>query len=346
MPLPFIIGGIAAVAGAAGIGSGIHGGIKMKEANDTMEMAKWKQEKAVTLFNDKNAEITKLLDDLGKQELSILNSFKDFSDLMEKIQGRPEFKAFNKDGINLPEYEAEELKKVSTAAGVILGGLGGAASGIAGGVAAAGATTTAVMAVGTASTGTAISTLSGAAATNATLAALGGGAIGTSSTAGGMALGSLVLGGATIGVGLLVGGFIFNSVGSNLSDKADEALLQAQRTEDEVNKIVGYFIKLGAATKNFQYSLTMVENEYRKYLSNLDNIVNTKGKVFWSDFTESEKMITKNLSLLVGVLYQMCKTKLVLKSENDTEPNKVNRKDIDSSISNADKLLTDLSDII
>lgn len=40
MPLPLIIGGLAAVAGAAGIGSGIHGGVKMKEAKDTMNLAK------------------------------------------------------------------------------------------------------------------------------------------------------------------------------------------------------------------------------------------------------------------------------------------------------------------
>lgn len=56
----------------------------------------------------------------------------------------------------------------------MVGGLGGALLGTAGGFAASGATTAAVMALGTASTGTAISTLSGAAATNATLAALGG----------------------------------------------------------------------------------------------------------------------------------------------------------------------------
>ena len=50
MPLPFIIAGIAAVAGVAGVGSGIQGGIKMKEANDTLNAAKKKQERAVELF--------------------------------------------------------------------------------------------------------------------------------------------------------------------------------------------------------------------------------------------------------------------------------------------------------
>lgn len=61
----------------------------------------------------------------------------------------------------LPQYNREELEQISIGAGVLLGGLGGAALGTAGGFAAAGATTAAVMALGTASTGTAIASLSG-----------------------------------------------------------------------------------------------------------------------------------------------------------------------------------------
>ncbi len=117
------------------------------------------------------------MDDLGKLELEILNSFDEFSNTIEKIQNRPQFKEYNKDGVKLPEYDKEELKKVSVGAGVILGGLGGAAVGTAGGIAAAGATSSAVMLLGTASTGTAISSLSGVAATNAALAAIGGGSL-------------------------------------------------------------------------------------------------------------------------------------------------------------------------
>ena len=40
MPLPLILGVGAIAAGVTGIGSGIHGAVKMKEANDTMEKAK------------------------------------------------------------------------------------------------------------------------------------------------------------------------------------------------------------------------------------------------------------------------------------------------------------------
>ena len=44
MPLPFIIGGIAAIAAIGGVGTGIHGGVKMKEANDTMKSAQRKMQ--------------------------------------------------------------------------------------------------------------------------------------------------------------------------------------------------------------------------------------------------------------------------------------------------------------
>ena len=342
MPLPLIIGGIAAVAGVAGVGTGIHGGIKMKEASDTMKLAQSKQERAIALFNSRNDETTALMDAIGTQELEILSTFDDFSDIIEKIQGRPEFKAYKREGIDLPEYEAEELKKISAGAGVLLGGVGGAAAGTAGGFAAAGATTSAVMALGTASTGTAISTLSGVAATNATLAALGGGSI--AAGGGGMALGTAVLGGATLGVGLLVGGIIFNVTGSKLSDKADEAYVQAKRTEGEVNKIVAYFDELTEVATAFKESLTKVEGVYRKYLDIIDHIVNFNEKTSWEDFTDKEKKATENSVLLVGLMYTMCQVKLVLKQEGD-ELNKVNKDVVNDAIGDADVVLNDITDV-
>jgi len=340
MPLPFIIGGIAAVAGVAGIGSGIHGGVKMKEANDTMKAAQKKQEKAVALFESKNAESAKLMDDVGKKELEILSTFDDFSDLIEKIQGRPEFKAYRKNGVDLPEYEAEELKKVSAGAGVLLGGVGGAAVGTAGGFAAAGATTSAVMALGTASTGTAISTLSGAAAVKATLAALGGGSL--AAGGGGMALGSAILGGATLGVGLLVGGIIFNVTGTKLSDKADDAMKQAKRTEKEVKKIVQYLDELMGVAEPFKDTLTRVEEQYKKRLATLDHIINFSEKVQWSDFTDKEKQMTENLVMLVGLLYKMCKTSLVLKDQDGDGLNAVNTEAVNQVVQNADEIVEEV----
>ena len=341
MPLPLIIGGIAAVAGAAGVGTGIRGGVKMKEASDTMKLAKAKKERAVALFNKRNDETNALMDEIGDRELKILSSFDEFSDLIEKIQGRPEFKAYKREGIELSTYEAEELRKVSLGAKVLLGGVKGAAVGTAGGFAAAGATTSAVMALGTASTGAAISSLSGIAATNATLAALGGGAL--SVGGGGMALGTAVLGGATLGVGLLVGGVIFNVTGSKLSDQADEAYAQARKIEDDVNRIVAYFDELTEVAGRFKESLIKVGGVYRKYLNFLDYIVTYGGKTQWYEFTDEEKKTVENTVLLVGLLYRMCQVQLVLK-QGEGELNKVNKDVVNDMIGDADVVLNEIAD--
>ena len=337
MPLPFILGGAAIVAGVTGVGTGIHGGMKMKDANDTMKAAQAKQEKAVKKFEANNTETTLEMDKLGRLELEILSSFDKFSDIIEKIQGRPEFKEIKMDGINLPEYEAEELKKVSAGAGALLGGIGGAAAGTAGGFAAAGVTTSAVMALGTASTGTAISTLSGVAATNATLAAIGGGSI--ASGGGGVALGTTILGGATLGVGLLVGGVIFSVTGSKLSDKADDAWNQAKKTEAEVDKIVNYLTDLRSIASNYNNTLYKVQSKYKQNLNALDYIVNFSEKIYWDDFTEKEKKTTENTVLLVGLLYKMCSVKLVLQNNNKDALNTVNRSEVNTMISKANNVL-------
>lgn len=337
MPLPFIIGGLAIAAGAAGIGTGIRGGMKMKDANDIMKSAQDMQERAVTRLEDYNQKTMLAMDDLGEKELNILASFEHFSDLIEKIQRRPEFKKYSRNGIVLPEYKAEELKKVSAGAGVLLGGISGAVAGTAGGFAAAGATTSAVMALGVASTGTAISSLSGIAATNATLAALGGGAL--SAGGGGMALGSAILGGATLGVGLLIGGIIFNATGSKLSDKAHEAYSQACKTEEEVNKITYYLRKLRMAAIKYQKTLMEVEGQYRKRLETLDKKITSFGLTDWEHFSKTEQKMTENLVLLVGLLYRMCQVKLVLQAEEKDKLNSINEEEIDEVIHSAEHIL-------
>jgi hypothetical protein len=90
-----------------------------------------------------------------------------------------------------------------------------------------------VTAFASASTGTAISSLSGAAATKAILAFLGGGAV--SSGGGGIAAGTVVLGGITAGafagVGALTGGILLSAHGS-------KALTRAKKYSAEVDKAV------------------------------------------------------------------------------------------------------------
>ena len=133
MPLPLIlggaavvagaVGGAAVVAGAVGVGGGIRGGMKMKEANDTMKSAKKRHEDNIEKFEKKSEITITVMDKLGKLELEILNSFREFSYTFEMIKNRPVFEQYYKNSISIPQYDKEELKEVSVGAGIILGGV-------------------------------------------------------------------------------------------------------------------------------------------------------------------------------------------------------------------------------
>lgn len=339
MPLPLILGLGAAAAGTIGIGTGIHGTVKMKDANDTMKIAEKLHKEAISHFEKQNKLTTADMDALGKAELEILHSLDAFTTIFEKIHNRPEFKEYQKHNITLPKFDPQEIKNVSVGAGVLLGGIGGAAMGTAGGFAAAGATTSAVMALGTASTGTAIASLSGAAATNAALAALGGGAI--AAGGGGIALGTTMLSAATLGAGILVGGIIFDIVGGSLSDKAEQALEQAKKELDEVNKICSYLSELSKTAKTYLASIRQVHEIYQKQFNILSYTVNTLHKRNWNDFSQEEQLVTENTVLLVGLLYNMGKVKLVLQSENKSDINKVNSQDVQRTMDDTKSILTE-----
>lgn len=337
--IPVALKGAAVVAGAAGVGSAVHGAKKMKDANDTMEAAKYRHEKNMAKFEKENETTSKAMDELGKMELEILHSFSEFSDVFEQIKNKPIFETYSKNGVTLPKYDGEKIKEVSVGAGILLGGLGGASLGAAGGFAAAGATTAAVMALGTASTGTAIASLSGVAATNATLALLGGGTL--AAGGGGIAAGTAALGAATLGVGLLIGGVIFNFTGGKLSEKADEAWNQMKSAESKINTICNYLVDLRRTSNNYYTTLSKVNTIYLEHLDELKNIVNLLGHKDWNTFTSEEKKLTENTVLLVGLLYNMCKVELVLKGKTENDMNTINKDAIKQSIENAEAVLID-----
>ena len=142
-----------------------------------------------------------------------------------------------------------------------------------------------VMALGSASTGAAIAGLSGAAATNATLAWLGGGAI--AAGGGGMALGTMVLGGIVAGPALLVAGGIFSSKAKEKLNNAYSNLAKAEKIESDIeNGIVELnYIK---ATAN---QVMNILNRVRRYssIANSEMIKIVMHKTNWDIFSQDEK---------------------------------------------------------
>lgn len=322
MSISILLLGASALAGAAGVGGIAKGGSQVLKANSTMKELQVQHQQNLARLEKRNKECVRDMDKLGRKELEILKSFQEFSTVFEKIKNRPEFAKIQKQGICLPQYDGEELKKASVGANTLLGGLGGAAAGTAGGFAASGAATAVVMALGTASTGVPIASLSGAAATNATLAALGGGSL--AAGGGGMALGTTVLGAATLGVGLLIGGVIFGITGGKISSDAKKAQKEIEKETQQTEEICNYLLDLQGTANRYGRKLDEVGSMYHEHMEKLKWMVVMQGRADWDWYTEPEKQLVNNTALLVKLLYDMCKVELVQKGEEEDAMNTIN----------------------
>lgn len=312
MPLPIAILGAAIAAGATGVAKGISGAKKIAQAKEEIEMIEEMYEENKERLENQEESTQYNMDLLGKKEIDIMASFNDFSDTIEKIQQRPKFKYEGIKGNDIAEVEIAKLKNVSIGAEALKGMLASSALGTAGACAASGATASAVSMFGIASTGTAISGLSGAAATNATLAFLGGGSL--AAGGGGIALGSAVLSGATLGVGLMVGGFAINHVGNKAQENVDSAWKQYWEAEDLIDEAISILEEIESASLEYTKTLTIISEHYFDLLEWMSELV--KKRYFWNEYTLEEQSKIQNLVLLVTVLFKMCSVKFILQEED------------------------------
>ena len=231
MPLPFILGGLA-------VGAGLFGAKKAYDAHEANGRAKSINRDAERSINEAKADLEqrrigcqKSLEHLGLTKLDVLNhgilpfvkSFKKIKNV--ELRGSAGLDELSKFNISKEELAAME-QMGSLAESVVSGAAGGVAAGALAAIGAYGAATTFGVVAGT---GTAISTLSGIAATNATLAFLGGGSLAAGGF--GMAAGAAVLGGLVAGPFLAIMGLV-------LSSKAEENLEKARANRAEAEKIV------------------------------------------------------------------------------------------------------------
>ena len=171
MPLPLLFIGIAAATGGLGIGKGIKAGIDVNKASQINKSANELVEDSSNFLNMQRQACDNSLRQLGEEKLFILNStMSDFLKSFTKIKnvdfrdsvGLDELKE-----MQIDKKDFEELKELVTFAGTVAGGT---VTGTAVGALVAFGAYGAAQALACASTGTAIASLSGAAATNATLA--------------------------------------------------------------------------------------------------------------------------------------------------------------------------------
>lgn len=189
------------------------------KANELAKAAQERYERAVEQLKTDEAATNKLAEEYGKVQLNIIkDTIGRFVAFLEST-GRKASES-EKRILEGMEFSVQQLKEYKAAAigaeNYFKAGAKSAGAAAAGYGGAVGVATS----IGAASTGTAISSLSGAAATNAMLAWFGGGAI--AAGGGGMAVGAVVLGGITILPALAIGGFFAASEGEKAMTKAKE----------------------------------------------------------------------------------------------------------------------------
>jgi hypothetical protein len=225
MPLPLLLVGAAFLAGGFGVKKGV-------DAKNDFDSAEHWNNKAQKLMNNAKSSLEETRDaahekmeKLGITKLSVWNeSMIPFIEAFKTIKNMDVDTSGDYATSSLPPVNAADLRDMTRTSlamkEVATDGLTALGSGGLAGLAAYGG----AQVLATASTGTAISALSGAAATNATLAWFGGGSLATGGL--GMAGGTAVLGGIVAGPVLAIGGMV-------LASKAEEAKINAYANHDE-----------------------------------------------------------------------------------------------------------------
>ncbi len=237
MPLPLLIPVAVGLAGLFGTGKAVQAVVRNSKANDVQKSATETVDAAEKALDDGKNSCNSALRQYGEHKIDTLNtSIKTFLDLYGQLKNvqlgpsdelrRLRIGAFSE--VDLAELKGTCSFATQIASGVLTGAGAGALTAF--------GAYSGTMALASAGTGAAISGLSGVAATNATLAWLGGGTLASGGL--GMAGGTVVLGTLVAGPALLVLGSVLSARASKKLDDARANLEKAQTYESAVNLVL------------------------------------------------------------------------------------------------------------
>ena len=300
MPIPFLFIGIAAATGALGAGKTAKAAIDSSKAKKINSIANEDVRRETEKLEIQRERVSNSFEQLGKIKLNILSTdVTDFINTFEQIKnvdfensiGLEELK-----NLHIDKSDFQELKKLGNFAIEVAGG---ATAGAIGGALTALGAYSAASAFATASTGTAIATLSGAAATNATLAFFGGGSLAAGGL--GMAGGMMVLGGLVAGPALMVMGLI---VGAKNEEKLDKALENKAQADEAVISLSTASLQCSAIRRRsymFFELLARLDSYFLPQIWKMKEIIETEGDDYSKYKPESKKAIAMAASTACSI---------------------------------------------
>lgn len=316
MPIPLLFIGAAAVTGVFGIGKSIKAAADQKDANETNEYADEIIKDASKKIDTCRKNCGAAIDNLGKCKVRILDeSIKLFISEFEKLnhvelsdsKGLNELQKIVFDKKNFTELKELQSMASSMAGGVVSGAMAGAITAF-GAYSAAGV-------LATASTGTAIATLGGAAATNATLAFFGGGSLAAGGL--GVAGGTAVLGGLVAGPALAILGVVAGAKASANRDKAYSNLAKAKEYKEEMDAASSLCIGIRKRANMFNRFLLSLNSVFEPLIHEMSEIIKDRGTDF-REFSEVEKKIVAEAMAMAGAIKSILDTPILNDNGNLT----------------------------
>ncbi len=300
MPLPLLFIGVAAVSGTFGVGSSIKAGMDAMTAASVNKDANQIQKEAADWLNAQREACGRALSRLGEEKVFILNST--LSEFLASFQKIKNVNFRETEGLNelekmhIDNHSFDDMKTLVNFATSLAGG---AAAGTAGGALAAFGAYSAAQTLAFASTGTAISTLSGAAATNATLAFFGGGSL----AAGGLGMtgGTIILGGLVAGPALMVMGLIATTAAKKNLDKAKINKAQAIQRASEMTTAGLQCDAIRRRTYMFFNLLARLDSYFLPLIYKMEDIIAEEGDDYSKYSDSSKKSIASCVSVALSV---------------------------------------------
>lgn len=293
MAVPLIIGlGLGAV-GLYKSGKAIKDNMDANDLNSAAQGIVWNAESELESSRD---DCQKTLTYLGELKVeAVQGNIHSFLEIFKKIRNKNEIVDTKIGDLQLSEFNEQALQEMDEKVSFLVSsGLGAGGGAISGALAAFGAYN-GTMAFAAASTGTAISSLSGVAATNATLAWLGGGTLASGGM--GVAGGTLALGALAAGPALLVAGWYMGAKAESKVNDALSNLAEAERFKVDIDSAILLTDGIRDVAKKASDVISKLRMHARRNLKLLKNVIDSQG-VDYSIYTlENKHIVMKNLKI-------------------------------------------------
>ncbi|MCL1986702.1 MAG: hypothetical protein FWG64_01855 [Firmicutes bacterium] len=319
MAVPVIAVGVGiGLSSLLGLGAGIVGASDLSDAKEMVNNAESRYNKKKAEFERANKRSQKISEEYAALKLEIWSKdFDRFTKTYKKIKNPPNRTGnLAVDGYKITTDDLREIEGISITALDVLGGLvgSGVAAAAVPGIAYGGA-----LLFGTASTGTAISTLAGAAATKAALAFLGGGSLAAGGA--GIAGGLTLLGGLAAGPAVLVGGFLLAAKGSDSLDKARDIRDEVDKAVEKFGTAMEFLAKVDGFVEKIQQSVLNAREFFTEKMGKLERTVIYKQD--YNQFSEAERKNLHDTYLSLQVIKNMLAIVIVEQKETANESNPV-----------------------